>query len=176
LRIIAITNAAVWFGAVVFLVVAVWPAFTAPKMLSILPPAYSGAAAQVILNRFFLVQYWCGGIAVAHLALEWLYTGKPPRNWVLYLVVGLLGLAVVSGAVVRPRIERSHLDLYGAGSTQAQREQGGRSLGTWQGLMRASNLVMVAGLWVYLWQVGSGESSARFVGASKVRGLTNGLS
>jgi hypothetical protein len=176
LRILGITNAAVWFGASVFLVLAVWPAFSGADMLKILPPGHSGAAAHVILERFFLAQYLCGGIALCHLALEWLYAGKPLRTWTLYLVGGLLGLALLSGLLVQPKLERLHFEVYGTRSTQVQREQAGRSLGFWQGLLRFSNLVMVAGLWTYLWQVQGAGNSARFVSAGKLRGLTNGVS
>jgi hypothetical protein len=143
-------------------------------MLKILPPAYSGAAAQVVLERYFIVQYWCGSIALSHLFLEWLYAGKPLRRWTLYLVLGLLGLGLMSGVLVQPKLKRLHLELYGVRSTPLQREQAGRSFAFWHGVMRVSNLVVVAGLWAYLWKVNGAGNPMRFVSAGKLRGLTNG--
>jgi hypothetical protein len=180
LKVIGITNAAAWFGAAVFLILAVWPAFGTSEMLQILPQAYSGAVAQVVLERYFLFQYWCGGIALGHLVLEWLYTGRPLRNWTrhlsLYLVAGLLGLTLFGGMVLQPRLKRLHFELYGPRSTELQRQNAQRSMAVWRGVMGLSNLIMAGGLWVYLWQVKSGTNTARFVSASPLRGLTNGVS
>jgi hypothetical protein len=145
-------------------------------MLEILPPAYSGAVAQVVLERFYAVQFWCCGIALSHLLMEWLYAGKPLRHWPTYLVLGLLALSLLSGLIVQPKLKRLHRDVYGVRSTPAQREQGRRSTRLWEGTLQFANFMTVAGLWVYLWRINSGVNSMRFVSAGKLRGLTNGVS
>jgi Domain of unknown function (DUF4149) len=170
LRLIGILNAAVWFGTAVFFAVAVWPGFFSAEMLRILPRSHSGAAAQVILERYFLLQYWCGGIALGHFVFEWLYAGKPLQRWIVYWVAGLLALELFGGLIVQPSLARLHLEFYGVRSTPRQREQAGKSFPFWQEILQVSNAVVVLGLGVYLWESTNATTGARFVGAAKLRG------
>jgi hypothetical protein len=170
LRLIGILNAAVWFGTAVFFAVAVWPGFFSTDMLRILPLSHSGAAAQVILGRFCILQYWCGGIAVGHLVLERLYAGKPLQRWIVYWVAGLFAVGLFDGLIVRPSLAQIHLEFYGVRSTPRQREQASKSLRLWQELLRLSNAVVVLGLGFYVWESTNAGTGARFVGAVKLRG------
>src|SRR5678816_4102246 len=55
LRIIAIINAAVWFGSIVFFTFAAGPAFFTDEMIRLLGKAHAGAAAQLVVHRYFIV-------------------------------------------------------------------------------------------------------------------------
>jgi hypothetical protein len=170
LRLTGITNAAAWFGTALFFTLAVGPAFSSVEMLQILPPSHSGAAAQIVLERYFAVHYCCGGIALCHFVLEWLYAGKPLHRWPLYWVIGLLAVGLWSGLSVEPKLRRLHLELYGVRSTPHQREQAGAGIRTWQGLLQTSNWVMLLGLWIYMWEASGVGGAPRFGSAGKFRG------
>jgi hypothetical protein len=170
LRLIGITTAAIWFGAAIFLTLAVGPAFFSPDMLKILPRSHAGAAAQLVLERYFVLQYWCGGFALAHLVLEWLYAGKPFRRWVLYLVLGLLGLALAGGIGFQPKLQRLHLEIYGVRSTPQQRDQARKSFTVWHAVAQTVNIFVTLGLYVNLLQVTAFTAPGRFLSIGKFRG------
>jgi hypothetical protein len=154
----------------VFFALAVWPAFHASEMLGIIPLSHAGAAGHVLLERFFVVQYTCGSIALVHLLLEWLYAGKHWRRWTLYAIGGMLGLALFSGLSVEPKLKRLHLEVHGVRSTPQQREQASRAYGFWRGTIQLSNLIVLLGVWAYCWEICSAGTSTRFVSAGKLRG------
>jgi hypothetical protein len=170
LRLTGITNAALWFGATVFFVAAAWPAFRSEEMLTILPLSHSGAAGLVLLDRFFIIQYLCGGIALGHLILEWLYAGRPLQRWTLFLVASMLALSLFSGLSAKPRLSKLHLEIYGRRSTAQQREQAGKSFRAWHGAVRFGNVILVLGIWVHLWETSRPGVTSRFVAAGKFRG------
>jgi hypothetical protein len=138
-------------------------------MLQILPPLRAEAAAYVALERYFLLQNCCGGIALTHLLVEWLYAGRPVRRWLLALVAGLLVLGLFA-ASAGPRLKRLHLEKYGTRSTPQQRQLAGEGLRFWRGIVLAANVVVVIGLWVYVTELNTPGASARFVAGGKLRG------
>ena len=176
LRLIGIINAAVWLGASVTFVCAVIPAFFSSAMLRLLPLSHAGAAGLIVAQHCFVLQYFCGVIALGHLAAEWLYAGKPIQRWPTYLVGGLLGLALLGGQVLQPRLQRLHLEMYGVRSSPQQRARAGAAFRSWQVAIHAANMLTIFGLATYVWQVTSAGMAARFVGATKFRGLTNNVS
>ena len=139
-------------------------------MERILPPLHRGAAAQVMVEHYFVLQYWCGAVALGHLLLEWLYAGKSLQRWILYWIVGILVLGLSCGLLIEPKLKGLHLEIYGARSTPEQRQRAGTAFRFWQGVVQLSNLVVVSGLWVYLWHISSPGTSGRFVAGSKFRG------
>jgi hypothetical protein len=172
-RVTGILNAGVWFGAAVLFTLVIWPAFGAAEMLRILPPSHSGAAAQVLLKRYCILQYCCGGIALAHFVLEWLYAGKAWPRWIVYWVGGLFALSLFTGLVVLPNLVQRHLELYGIRSTPQQREHARTAVQNWLALVQLGNTVAVLGLSVYVWESTQTETSARFIRRSQTEGLTN---
>jgi hypothetical protein len=169
LRLTGITNAALWFGATILWLGAVWPAFSSAEMMKILPPSHAGAAAHIVLDRCLKVQCWCGGIGLAHLLADRLYTGKPWRRGVLILVLGLFALGLFNSVSAAPRLKRLHYEIYGLRSTPVQREQARHSLGVWQGLLRFAGVLEAAGLWAYVWQLNRTEN-AGYATVGKFRG------
>jgi hypothetical protein len=170
LRLVGITNAALWFGAALSFTAAVWPAFASGEMLKILPASHAGAAAQVVLARYFFLQYWCGAVAVGHLLLEWLYAGKPLQRWALYLLTAMLALTLFNGLAAQPKLKELHLETYGIRSTPQQREHARKSTGAWAAMLQVSNLLILLGAWVYVWDIQRAETAAKFVTAGKFRG------
>jgi hypothetical protein len=170
LRCIGITNAAVWFGAAFFCCLILTPSFASEQMHAILPPSHAGRAWQIVLERYFALQYWCGGIALAHLLAEWLYTGRPLKPWTVYLVLGLLGLGLACGLWLRPKVTKLHLDHYGARSTPQQREKARRPLRNWEQVLQVCQYLAALGLLVHLIQSSAPGAASRLLNANKFKG------
>ena len=173
LRYLGILNAAVWLGACVFLIIGL-PAIFSDQLKNAIGPAgpvVVGWAAQMVLARFFILQYYCGAIGLAHLTLEWICCGKPLVQRNLGILALLMGLALAGGLWMQPKLkDLQHLKYYGA--TQPVREEAGRAFYAWHGVSECGNLVTVGGLLIYLWRVSRSGERARFgtLNLDKVRG------
>ena len=163
-----ILNAAVWCGSAIFLTIGL-PAVFSPEMKKLLSAPGVGYAAEAVVARFFLLQYWCGGIALAHLLAEWVYCGRPARRLNLALVLGMLMVALVGGLWAQPKMKAWHTVKY-FGSTTELQTQAGQSFARWHAASETANLVMIGGLILYLWRVSLAPESPRFGGLSKIRG------
>lgn len=157
-------------GAVFFFTIGVEPAFTSAEMLRILPVSHRGAALHVLAERCFTLQSWCGGIALAQLLIEWLYSGRPLRRWVLYLVLGLWSWGLVGGFWLQPQLRRLHLDLYGIRSTVPQRQHAAQAVKIWHGIILTGNVLANLSLLAYVLQITSAATAPRFVSTNKFRG------
>jgi len=173
LRYLGILNAAVWLGASVFLIIGLPAIFSDELKTKIGPagPLVVGWAAQTVLARFFILQYCCGTIGLAHLMLEWVCCGKPLWQRNLGILALLMGLALAGGLWMQPKLnDLHHLKYYGA--TQPARDQADRAFRAWHGVAECGNLVAVGGLLMYLWRVSRSGEHARFgtLNLDKVRG------
>jgi hypothetical protein len=168
LRFVGILNAAVWCGSAIFLTIGL-PAVFAPELKRLLTAPGVGFVAEAVVARFFILQYCCGTIALAHLVAEWLYAGRAPLRWNLGLVLLLLALAVAGGLWAQPRMHALHLDKY-FGSTPAQQLQAGHLFALWHGASEAANVLAITGLIVYLWRVSAPSDQPRFGNFGKIRG------
>ena len=85
LRLAGLLNAAVWFGGAMFFTWVAAPAVFSPEMKDLLGPKnypyYSGAVAQIVVARYFVLQYVCGAIALLHLFFEWMFLGKAVQKF-----------------------------------------------------------------------------------------------
>jgi hypothetical protein len=169
---VGILNAAVWCGSAVFLTIAL-PAIFSPEMKNLLTAERVGFAAEAMVARFFLLQYCCGAIALAHLLAERLYCGKPARNFNWTLVLAMLIAALAGGLWAQPKMNHLHLVKY-FGTIAEQREQAGKSFAAWHAASESINLLVMVGLVVYLWRVSNPPESPRYGGLSKNPGLTKG--
>ncbi|MBI3852674.1 MAG: DUF4149 domain-containing protein [Verrucomicrobia bacterium] len=172
LRFVGVVNAGVWLGAALFLTLGAGPAFFSPEMKSLLGPrafpVYSGAVAQIVIERYFVLQYWCAIIALAHLIAEGLYTGKALEKFTLTLLLGLFSLSLIGGYWLQPKLKRLHATKYQA-ATPELRDQAARSFRGWHGLARVADVVMMGGLLVYLWRSLNRPDAPRFVSTEKFR-------
>jgi hypothetical protein len=163
-----IVNAAVWFGSAVFLVIGL-PAVFTPKLRLLLTDPGPGFVAEAIIARFFKLQYWCGGMALALLLAQWFHCGRLARRWNTALVAALLALALAGGLWVQPRMNELHVAKY-FGKTPEARARAGKEFALWHGASESANLVVIAGLLLHLWQVSRPPESPRFGTFSKIRG------
>ncbi len=178
LRFIGTLNAAFWFGASLFFTVIVGPALFSQDMLSLFGwPArgatakyWTGSVAQVLVARFFITQFWCGIIALAHLLGEWLLTGRPLQRWVIGLLLLLLGLNFVEIYWLQPKMIHLHNVMYGLGEkvTLEQAQNARASFALFHGTAQVANLLVLAGLGAYLWQICRHSVEPRFLGRVKM--------
>lgn len=163
-----IVNAAVWCGSAIFMVIAL-PALFSPQLERLLTAPYVGFAAEAIVGRFFMVQYWCGGIALFHLLAEWFYNGRPLWRLNLWLVIIVLSLGLGGGLLAQPKMRALHITKY-FGKTSEQRTQAAKSFAVLHAASETVNLVVIGSLIWYLWSVCKVPEAQRFVGFSKIRG------
>lgn len=169
LRLVSVTNAALWFGAVVFFTFGAAPGFFSEEMLTLMPRSHAGAAAMVLLKRYYLLQYVCASLAVAHLVAEWLYAGKPLRRATFYLVLGLTALVLCQGIWLQPKLAGLHLAMYGQRSTAEQRLHAQKTFGLWHGTAAVLNLLVAAGLLVHVWRATEPDTPLRLPGSPKFK-------
>ena len=167
-----VVNAGVWLGAAIFFTLGAGPAFFSPEMKTLLGPraypVYSGAIAQIVIERYFILQHLCGVIALAHLIAEWLYTGKPMEKITLGLLLGLFCFGLIGGFWMQPKMKSLHATKYG-GATQELRDQAAKSFRGWHVAARVLDLVMMGGLLVYLWRNLNRADAPRFVSTDLFR-------
>jgi hypothetical protein len=165
---VGILNAAVWCGSAIFLTLGL-PAVFSPELKTLLTVPGVGFAAEAVVARFFVLQYWCGAIALAHLLAEWIYGGRQVRRLNLALVLGLLALALAGGLWAQPKMRTLHEVKY-FGKKPEQQAQAAKAFALWHGAAESVNLLVIGGLIVYLWRVSGPPESPRFGGFSKIRG------
>ena len=179
LRFVGLMNAAVWFGAAIFFTFGVGAAPFSPEMKELLRPLgplnspyFPGAIAQILVKRYFHLQLACGVVALLHVLAEWIYFGRtPPKRW-LGLLIALIMAGLVGGYWMQPKMKELHKIKYGVGvkSSQAERDAADHSFRAWHGAAQGMNLLMLAGLGLYLWRVANPDDPARFVSTTKFRG------
>jgi hypothetical protein len=170
LRLIGVINAAVWLGSAVFFAFVAGPAFFSPEMKELLKHAYfPGAVAQVLVGRYFALQYVCAGIALLHLVAEWLYAGKPLQRFQSLLLLTISCLSLAGGLWLQPQLKELHQIQYRVTSTSAQRRSAAKSFALWHGISQGTNLIMIAGVLVYFLGSASPEILPRFLGGNKIR-------
>jgi len=167
LRFVALLNAAVWCGSSVFLVVGL-PGLFSPELERLLTKPYVGFAAEAVLGRYFILYYCCGAVALLCLAANRIYSGKGSRLD-FGLAGSLMGVGMLSGLWLQPRMHAWHYLKYWGGTPEIQ-ERAGRLFGAWHGISQCVNLLVIAGLIVYLWRTSRPAETQRFGGLGKMRG------
>jgi hypothetical protein len=170
LRLIGIFNGAVWLGSAVFFTLSIGPAVFSPQMLANFGGAehplarlYAGLVAQVLISSYFKAGLWCAAIAVLHLVAEWLYTGRTPRAWRVYLLLFLLAGGLAGKLYLQPNMEALHRAKYSQSATPEGREAAAGSFKTWHAVSQSLNLLMLLGMAVHLWGVAVSGEASRFV-------------
>lgn len=175
LRFLGLLNTAVWFGATFFFIFIAEPAATSSEAMKGLLgsksfPYFSVAISQIIAARFYGLFLVCAMLAMLHMGAEWLYFGKYPRRFWLILILGLFlgGLAQAYG--IQARLKGLLLLEHSPANPPQLREPAGRSFRAWHVVSTGVNLLMLAGLGIYLWRVANPPDEMRFVGASNLSG------
>ena len=172
LRFIGITNAAVWLGATLFFSSGAGPACFSADMktaLGITGESYfPGAIAQVIMTRYYHVTLACGVVALLHLFAEWVYMGRPARKFSFALVAGLFALTLIGSNAIQPGLTRLNKQRYTA-TVPADRETAAKSYRILSVATQALNVLMIGGLVLYVWRVGTPSDTLRFVSPVQFR-------
>lgn len=177
LRFFGVTVAAVWFGSTVFFTFFAGPAFFTDEMKKLFPPPYNGAIAELVIGRYFILHYVCGLLALAHLGAEWMYSGKVPPRLTVWLVGCVLGLSILGGVWLQPKLKEfqqvKYADQYRRAATPQQREAAAKSFSTWHAVSQTMNLLMLLSLWAYLSRVIHTGEAPRFVSPINKFGIDN---
>ncbi|MFM8470094.1 MAG: DUF4149 domain-containing protein [Limisphaerales bacterium] len=167
LRFFGVTVAAVWFGATFFFTFFAGPAFFTDEMKRLFPPPYNGTIAELVIARLFVLHYLCGLLALAHVGAEWMYSGKEPPRFTVWLVGGALGVSLLGGVWLQPKLKLLHqvkyAEHYRLAATSQQRADAAKAFSTWHGVSMGMNLVTLLALWVNLARVIRTGEAPRFV-------------
>ncbi len=162
LRFVGVTNAAIWLGSLAFFTFGAGPAFFSDEMLRLLGRPYAGAAAQIVLERYFDLQIICAAVALVHSFAERLYTGKIGGHFSAVILSLLLGISLLGRFVVEPQMKQLHLQMYAVQTTPAQKSAAKRTFGMLHGASQIVNLLVFAGVLVHFWQTaGPGVATRR---------------
>jgi hypothetical protein len=170
LRFVGIINAAIWLGSAVFVTVGL-PVLFGPEVGKFIPHPQVGIAAENLLARYTVVQYWCAGIAIIHLLAENFLSGRVLLRKTLLLWAALTVFALLSGFWLQPKMTHLHYVKYW-GTVQSARTEADVSFGRLHGGSQAANLLVIVGLVIYVWQVNgpqNGNGTPRFSALSKIR-------
>lgn len=167
LRLVGILNAAVWVGTVIFFTFAGAPAFFSDDMTRLLGKPHAGAAAQILVYRYFIVQQWCAGIALAHLIAEWLYSGRPFQRLNLLLLMGLFMISLMGAYVMHPKLKELHLKKYSPQTSLEVKASASRSFRILHATSSVLNLFVIGGVLVYLWHVTKPVNTTRFASVNR---------
>jgi len=163
LRFLGILNAAVWFGATVFLALVAHPAFSSLELQNLLGPKnfsfFSTAALHILLARAAFLQLVCGMVAVLHLTAEWLYLGKVPHRHRRSALLVLIFLSVVNGFWLLPRLRDLNQVRHASSVSVVQRQEAEQSFRTVNRVWSGIDFFLLAGLGVYLWAVSASDST-----------------
>ena len=166
-------NAAVWLGAAFFFMAGVAPGIFSPDLKTHVGEVWLGFIAQRVIERYFVLQYFCSIIALVHMFAEWLYLGKPLHRLTTSILVGLALIAFAGGLWVTPHLKLLHEVKYGYGrgttSTLTERQQAGKKFRTLHGMWRTLDVLALCGLAIYVWRVTTPGNGTRFVPANKFR-------
>jgi hypothetical protein len=166
-------NAAVWLGTAIFFTFGAEPACFSRDMHTAMGIAgdsyFPGAIAGVVASRYYHIALACGVVALLHLLAEWMYMGRPQRKFSLALVAGLFLLTLVGSNAIEPamtRLNRKHYTTV----QPAERESAGKSFRLLHATARAFDVLIIGGLILYVWRVGSPSDTLRFVRPVQFRG------
>ena len=164
LRTVGVINAALWFGGTVFFTFFVGPSFFSDPMIKLLSKPYAGAAAQIVMERYFTLHLVCGLLALGHLVAESLYLGRPILRKTLALVAAIFVLTLIGKYGLQPTLQRLHVRMYDPTTPIVQRERVGESFRLWHGVSWGLNLVVLAGVTTYLLRATRMGDNSRFRG------------
>lgn len=153
LRIVGVLNASIWLGGSIFFTFFVGPAFFSEAMVKLLSKPYAGAAAQIVLERYFTLQLICGLIALSHLVGESLYLSRPILRWSLSLLAGVFLLGLIGGFGIQPKLQGLHRTMYVTGASEAEVAAARKSFGMWHGISWLLNLGALGGITVYVLRI-----------------------
>lgn len=162
LRFVGLLNAAVWLGAMCFFTFVIGPTFFSDEVKNLLTLPRAGAAAQIMVERYLVLQQWCAGIALAHLLAEWLYNqGRMFPRAALIVLIGCLGISLAGSRLLAPQMKQLHLVKYAVQTTPEQKAAAARSFAILHGTSQVTNLLALLGVLYYYWKLSVGGQGSR---------------
>jgi hypothetical protein len=98
-----------------------------------------------------------------------MYMGRPTRKFSFGLVAGLFALTLIGGNAIQPALVRLNKKHYTA-AQPADRESAAKSFRVLNATSRVFNVLIIGGLILYVWRVGSPSDTLRFVRPVQFRG------
>jgi hypothetical protein len=164
-HVLAVVNAAVWFGAGLFLTAVVGPNFFSPAVTDLVGRQNAGLIAQSVLAKYFVLQWVC---AVLALVLQWRSGGggrwARGSRWGLMAV---LALVCVGGFWLQPKLVELNRQRYAAGTASAERTVLARQFGMWHGVSQVGNLMVLIGAFAHLLILAHGPQATRSCDSQK---------
>ena len=158
-HVLAVVNAAVWFGAGLFLTVVVGPNFFSPAVTDLVGRQNAGLIAQSLLAKYFVLQGVCTVVA---LALQLRPDGDSARvrrsRWGLAVV---LTLVCVGGFWLQPKLVELNRQRYAATTSAEERSILARQFGMWHGVSQVGNLLVLIGAFAHLVILAHGPQAGR---------------
>jgi hypothetical protein len=130
---------------------------------------FPGAVASVVMSRYYHVTLACGVVALLHLLAEWMYMGRPTRKFSSALVAGLFLLTLIGSNAIQPAMARLNRKHYTAAQPD-ERESAAKSFRLLHTTTRVFDVLIIGGLILYVWRVGSPSDTLRFVRPVQFRG------
>lgn len=180
LRFLGIVNAGVWFGAAFFLTVFAAPAIFSPAVKALFGAAefgqaYVGLIAQTVLGSYFILQYWCGGIALLHQLAEWVYLGRRLHRPTMVVLLIIFALSLLGGLWLQPKMNQWHRVKYATELyrqqiySEGQTAEATRLFAIGHGVSQTVNLFTMAGLAFLLWRLSQPPEGPRYFSAAQFR-------
>jgi hypothetical protein len=166
-----VTIAAIWFGGAVFFTFFAAPAFFSDPIKTMLPAPYNGQTAQYMLERYYVLHYLLGVLALLHLGFDWIYTGKTMNRLHLGLLVSALAVGLFAGRWMHPKLDQLHQikysEFYKVKVSAELKKQAENSFGVWHGISQVANLLLIGGLWANLWLAMHPKEGPKYLGSGK---------
>ena len=163
LRFIGTFNAAIWLGSAIFFGFIGGPAFFSKEMKAVIPPPYNGLAAELLIERYFIVLHICGIIALLHAAGERLYSGRSFGRITVGVLLIIFSFGLIGGFALQPKLKALHVERYRRSATVEQKEQAETSFKRWHAVSRLIDLIVLPGLIFYFWQVTNVNQASRTI-------------
>jgi hypothetical protein len=174
LRLLGVLNAGIWLGGNVFFALVISPALDSSGMKAAIPTNsflyFAPKIGHVLVSSYFEFSIVCAIIALLHLLMEWLYLGRPSRNFSFGLLAALLLFGLIGANWLQPRLVNLHNTRYSASAPASERQLAAKSYRTWSYSVTLLNWCAIAGLFTYFWRITNPSPAQRFVSSVKFRG------
>ena len=165
-HVLAVVNAAVWFGAGLFLTVVVGPNFFSPAVTDLVGRQNAGLIAQSVLAKYFVLQGVCTVVALA-LQLRSVTGGSALARRSRWGLAVVLALVCVGGFWLQPKLVELNRQRYAITTSAEERPILARQFGMWHGVSQMGNLLVLIGALAHLVILAHGPQAGRSCDSTK---------
>lgn len=153
----------------VFFTVGVGPTFFTPEVKALVTVPRAGMIAQMVIERYLVLQQWCSGIALVHLLAEWLYFNRLNSKASLWILLGCLAVSLLSERTIAPKMKELHMIKYAVQTTNEQKQAAARSFTILHATSSVTNLLMLGGVLFYYWRLSNGNQGGKSSAGARFR-------